>query len=215
MECHLFKMLVQKYHDGELDLAGMAEYENHFMECGECRRLDAQFAGVFSALDGIKLLEPSPGFDMNVMAHVDVARFRVSIARKAWISLRGLWQGLPKPLRVTGIAAPVFALFVAVYSPILLTMVLIAKKGVGVAGYGLYMIRKVVEDPSIIIHYLNLFEKYRVAGKILIKTAHRQAGGIPVTYSGLGIVIAVVMLVVIIRMTRIAWSKGETHVGIS
>ena len=214
MKCHLFKMLIQKYYDGELDPAGSAEYENHVRECEACGKLDRQYSRVLTVLDGMELFEPSPLFDRNVMVHVDVSRYKVSAARKTWISIRSGWNNLPTPVRVTGATAAVFGLFVAVYSPILTSLVFAMRKVIGIGASGLYLLRRAIEDPAIITHYLNSLQEYRVAGRLLVRTLQRQAEGISAAYLGLGIIATVLSLYLIIRMTRMAWRKGETHVGI-
>ncbi|MBN2184169.1 MAG: zf-HC2 domain-containing protein [Candidatus Krumholzibacteriota bacterium] len=214
MKCHLFKMLIQKYYDGELDPAGNAEYENHAVECKECGKLDREYSAVLAALDGIELFEPSEQFNRNVMLHVDVARYKVGAARKAWISVRSGWNRLPTPLRVTGAIAAVFGLFVAVYTPILATFAFAMRKIIGIGASGIYLIRRAIEDPAIITHYLNSLQEYRVAGRLLVKTLQRQTEGISAGYLIIGILATVLSLYLIIRMTRMAWRKGETHVGI-
>lgn len=214
MNCDLFKMLIQRYHDGDLDLAGMAEYENHMRSCDGCRRLDSQFTGIFEALEGLELLQPSPDFNKNVMAGVDISRYKVRVSRKVWLSVRSFWRGLPAPVRATGIIASVFALFISVYTPFLLMMISAGKKLVAMTGSGLYIIRRIIDEPALMINYLNSFEKYRVAGKVLFKTIDRQIEGIPLTYYGLTAVAAAIVLFLVIRMTRTGWKKGEPHVSI-
>ncbi|HSG29840.1 MAG TPA: zf-HC2 domain-containing protein, partial [Candidatus Krumholzibacterium sp.] len=134
MNCRLFKMLIQSYHDGELELGEMAEYENHRDRCAACAQADAEFASVFTALSGIGHLEPSPGFNASVMAHVDVARYRVSAWKKIWLSVRGFWRGLPSPIQATTVVASVFALFVGIYTPFLMMMMAAART---LAGYAM------------------------------------------------------------------------------
>ena len=113
MKCHLFRMIAQKYYDGELDPAGRAEYENHARECARCGEFDREYSFLFAALDDIETYEPSPEFNLRVMANVDVARYRVGAARKAWISIRSGWNRLPSAVRVTAAIAAVFGLFVS------------------------------------------------------------------------------------------------------
>ncbi|MBN2071462.1 MAG: zf-HC2 domain-containing protein [Candidatus Krumholzibacteriota bacterium] len=214
MNCHLFKMLVQKYYDGELDLAGMAEYENHTSECRACHAIDREYSKVFNALGAMEIFEPSPEFNMKIMAHVNVARYRVSPLKKAWISVRGRWDLLPAPLRAGVMTSAVFGLFVAVYTPILTSFVVLTQRMLGIGASGIYMLRRTIEDPAILMQFINSLEKYRVAGRLLIKTFQRQAGDISAVYLSIGIIASILSLYLIIRMTRIAWRKGETHVGI-
>ncbi len=214
MKCHIFRMLVQRYHDGALDPAAMAEYENHLHGCDACRRLDSQFAGVFRALEKMELFKPSADFDRNVMANVNVARYRRTALRNAAISLRNFWEGFPAPLRISGIAAAVFALFTAIYTPFLYVMASAGRKLAELAGSGLYIARKMIDDPSLLVNYTNSIEKYRVAGRILLKTMQRQIAGMPLVYIGLTMIAVAGIMYLVIRMTRGAWRKGDTHAGI-
>lgn len=214
MKCHIFRMLVQKYHDGALDPAATAEYENHLRGCGACRRIDSQFAGVFGALEKMELYEPSADFNGNVMARVNVARYRVTPLKKALNLLGDFWEGLPSPVRVTGISAAVFALFTAIYTPFLYVMASAGKRLAELAGAGLYFARKTIDDPSLLVDYTGTVERYRVAGRVLFKTMQRQIAGMPLGHIGLTIIAMAVITYVAIRITRGAWKKGDTHAGV-
>lgn len=214
MKCHIFKMLIQRYYDGELSPAEMAEYDNHIIKCEGCGELDRQYVAVFTALEGIEFLEPSPGFDRNVMAQVDISRYRVGVVRKAASALRSAWRGLPSPVRATGYIAAAFALFVAVYSPILSMIASGIRNLIGMVGSGIFLIQTFIKDPSLILNYMSFLEKYHVAWKILVKTVQRHVAGASMLYLILTVIIAGAMLYFVIRKARIAWRKGETHVGI-
>ncbi|MBN1164091.1 MAG: zf-HC2 domain-containing protein [Candidatus Krumholzibacteriota bacterium] len=214
MRCELFSMLVQRYHDGELSAVEMAEYKNHLRDCAACRRIDAEYAGMFVLLESIHLFQPSEDFDSKVMARVDISRYRVGLARRAGKGLRKYWNGLPVPLRSTALIASIFALFVAVYSPIIYTLIGAGRRLVALAGSGLYIAQKIWEDPVIVTNYLDSVTNYRIAGKIIFDTLQRQLLGIPIAHITLTVTAVLVILVVVIRMTRVAWKKGETHVGI-
>jgi anti-sigma factor RsiW len=214
MQCRHAVNLMQRYHDGELSAAERAAYESHLAACGACRALDAQFEAVFGALGGLPLAEPPAGFDERVMARVDVARYRVSVAKRAIAWLRRGWDVLPAPVRVSAQIAAVFALFTAVYTPILGMIADGARWVVTVAGSGVYLVRRVVEDPSIIGQFLETSANYRLAVKILAETFERRISGISVSHLVLGVLAAAVVLAIAARATRTAWNKGETHVGI-
>jgi predicted anti-sigma-YlaC factor YlaD len=205
---------MQRYHDGELSAAERAAYESHLASCTACRELDAQFAAVFGALGDLPLAEPSAGFDESVMARVDVARYRRSMAKRAVAWLRRGWDLLPAPVRVSAQIAAVFAIFTAVYTPILGMIASGARWVVTVAGSGIYVLRRVLEDPSIIGQFLEKSANYRLAVKILAETFERQISGISVSHLVLGVLAAAVVLFFAARVTRTAWNKGETHVGI-
>lgn len=214
MNCRHFEMLIQKYHDGELGAAERAEYESHLASCSSCRELDAQFAAVFGALDGIPLAEPSPGFDSGVMARVDVARYRKSAASRAGAAVRSGWDMIPSPARVAACIAAVFGLFVAVYTPMIGMIAAVAGRAVTYVGSGLYIAKRVIEDPSVIGKYLATSTNYKLAGRILLETFEKQVSGIQLAHLVIAGLSAVVIVVLVVRATRIVWRKGETHVSI-
>ncbi len=214
MRCDLFKMLIQRYHDSELGPGEMAEYENHMSGCEKCRRLHEQYAGVFSVLEDIELFEPSAAFDEKVMAHVNVARYRTGLMRRFARLVRTGWNQIPAPLRVTSVIAAVFAIFLSVYTPMLFMIISIGRRLVALAGTGVFLVREAIEDPSIISGFLERVTNYRVAGKIVYDTIYRQISVIPFSHLVISGIAVAVVLAVFIRMTRTAWRKGETHVGI-
>jgi hypothetical protein len=214
MNCHLFKMLIQRYHDGELDRGDMAEYEEHRRNCHQCERLDMTFSGIFTVLEDMEVIEPPSDFNMKVMARVDVSRYKVRAARKVFLSVRGFWRGLPVPVQATGIISSVFALFIAIYTPFLLMMVSSGEKLLGMTESALYVIRRFFDDPQRILNYISSVEKYRVGGKLLVKTLQRQVADVPLTYFAVTAIAATVILYIIFRTAHGFWKKGETHVSI-
>lgn len=214
MQCGHVRNLMQRYHDGELSSAERAAYESHLASCGACRALDARIAAVFAALGGLPLAEPPAGFDASVMARVDVSRYRASVAKRLSAAVRSGWDLLPAPVRISAEAAAVFALFTAVYTPILGVIARGARWVVMVAGSAIYLARRVIEDPSIIGRFLETSTNYPLAAKILAQTFERRVSGISVLHLALGGLALAVALILIARATRISWNKGETHVGI-
>jgi len=214
MNCRHFEMLIQKYHDGELGAAERAEYESHMATCAGCRELDSRFAAVFGALGHIPLAEPAPGFDSAVMARVDVARYRKSAASRAVAVLRGGWDRIPRPARIAAGIAAVFGLFVGVYTPVIGMIAAAAGRAATFVGSGLYVAKRVIEDPSIIGKYLASSTNYRLAGRILLETFEKQVSGIQVSHIAMAALSVVVIVILVVRATRVAWSKGETHVSI-
>ncbi len=214
MDCRNFELLVQKYHDGELDAAMMAEYESHLVSCGACRELDAGYAYVFEALEDLPLAEPSPSFDAAVMSRVDVTRYRTSVARRAAAAVRGGWDWLPKPVRVSAGIFAVFGLFTAVYTPIIGMLAAAARDAFSFIGSGLFIARRIIDDPSIISKYLSTSTNYKLAVRILLETFEKQISGIQVSHLAIAGLSAVIIVILVVRATRIAWSKGETHVSI-
>jgi hypothetical protein len=214
MNCRHFEMLIQKYHDGELGAAERAEYESHMASCATCRALDAQFAAVFGALGEMPLAEPSPEFDSAVMARVDVGRYSRSALSRSAYDLRNGWDGIPLPARVAAVLAAVFGLFVAVYTPMIGMLASGAGKAVAFAGSGLYILRRVIEDPSVIGDYLATSTNYRLAGRILLETLEKRISGIQLSHLALAGLAAAILTILVVRAARTAWRKGETHVGI-
>ena len=213
MDCHLFKLLIQRYYDGELEAVEIAEYEQHRRSCERCRALDAEFASLFSVLEGIPLFEPSADFNSEVMARVDVARYRESPARKAAGLFGGAWNRLPAPVRITGSITAVFALFVSTYRP-MLDLLLIGLKWVA-ALFGTIAVLT-TELPSLMGHLAEQFSSmrnYEVALKTIFHAFHSIISEFSLAY-GIGAALAVAVLLVLIRVARIAIGKGETHASV-
>lgn len=214
MQCRHIAILAQRYHDGDLDAAERARYEKHLAECEACRDLDARYAAVFGALASLPLPDPPPGFDTRIMERVKVSRYRAGPARRFGAAMRAGWELLPRPLRVAAGLVAVFGLFTAVYTPLLGMLAEAAGKAVDFAGSGMFIMRRVIEDPSLAGRYLETATNYRLAGRILVQALTRQASGIGVPYAGLAALAALAVLVVVARATRARFSKGESHVGI-
>lgn len=214
MECHLFKILIQRYYDGELDPVEIAGYEQHKRSCEACRELDTEFAGVFAALEGIPRLEPSVDFNSRVMARVDVARYRESPARKVVGVFGGTWERLPAPVRITGAITAVFALFVSAYRPLL--DILLGALQATAALFGTVIVLTRGGLPRVMDHLvkqLNSFKNYEVALKTIINAFQSIAVELNVTYI-LVAALAVAVLLFLIRMARVASGKGETHASL-
>jgi len=214
MECHFFRMLIQRYYDSELDPAEQAEYENHRRTCSLCREMDRQFAGVFKALDDIPLFAPSRNFNEKILVQVEISRYRIGLPRRISNAISGVWDRVPSPVRVWGTAAVVFSLFVTVYRPFLDLIVSMGEKTVFFLGTGLLALRELPGRSEIILKYLSSATNYKVAGETLLRALQKVVFGIPLSHIAIGVVALLVVLFVVIRTTRTAWKKGETHVGI-
>jgi hypothetical protein len=81
-------------------------------------------------------------------------------------------------------------------------------------GSGLFIARRIIEDPSVIQKYLATSTNYRLAGRILLETFEKQLSGIQIFHLVIAGISAFVILALVVKATRIAWSKGETHVSI-
>ena len=213
MECHLFKILIQRYYDGELEPVEIAEYEHHRHSCEACMELDTQYASVFAALEGIPRLEPSADFNSSVMARVDVARYRENPARKVIGVFGGTWGRLPAPIRITGTITAVFALFVSAYRP-LLDMLLGALQAVALLfGSVIVLTRELPRLMGDLLGQLRSLKNYEVALKTIINAFQGIASELNITYI-LAAALAVAVLLILIRMARVASGKGETHASV-
>ncbi len=213
MDCHLFRLLMQRYYDGELEPPERAEYENHRRQCEECRVEDARFAGVFSLLESVPRFEPRSDFDARVLARIDVAAFRVRPARKAAIAIGRVWNALPVPLRNAAVVVAAGAFFVTLYRPLLAYLVSVVERGAGSAWSGVLVLRALVEKMVIVWKGAGTMRNYEVVGQTLQRTFLRMLGGMHPHEIALIIVSLAVVVAVIYRMAA-ARRKGETHVGI-
>jgi anti-sigma factor RsiW len=213
VECHLFKILIQRYYDGELEPVEIAEYEQHKRSCEACRELDTEFAGVFAVLEGIPRLEPSVDFNSRVMARVDVARYRESPARKVVGLFGGTWERLPAPVRITGAITAVFALFVSAYRPLLDILLGALQATAALFGTVIVLTRELPRMMDHLVEQLNSFKNYEVALKTIINAFQSIASELNVTYI-LVAALAVAVLLFLIRMARVASGKGETHASL-
>jgi anti-sigma factor RsiW len=185
VDCHLFKMLIQRYYDGELDPVAVSDYERHRSGCGDCRALDAEFAALFGALEIIPRLEPSEGFNARVMSRVDVSRYRVSAARRFAALFGGAWNQMPASVRV----------------------------GTALVGSFLLLTRELPNMWNDLLDILGAVESYKVAGETLLNALQRSISALPVIYVLIPLA-AFVLLLLLVRITRAIAKKGETHAGI-
>ncbi|HUV36834.1 MAG TPA: zf-HC2 domain-containing protein [Patescibacteria group bacterium] len=213
MDCHLFRILLQRYHDGELDAVERAEYERHLTRCTACRELDHQFTEVFRALDGIPLMEPADDFNARVMTHVNVSRYRARRGRRAIRVIENAWWWVPRPVRIAIPVCAAFALFAVVYTPVLEFLLATGERALAFAGSSLLVIKELAGRSGAVLEFLGTAAHYRVAGEVLVRTVHRIAAEIPITYIGLAAVALVFVFYMVIRAARIAWKKGDTNAG--
>lgn len=214
MDCHLFRMLVQNYYDGEMDAVERAEYEKHRSLCNACLKVDRRFAEIFSALDGVPVLEPSNGFNENVMAAVDISRYRVGVMRKACNAIGAGWSHVPAPVRKLLPAGAAIALFITIFRPFYFSLISIGERAVALLGSGLIVLKELAERSRTIVNYLSSATNYKVAGEILLKTLQRMVNEVPILQIGLIVAVLLVVLFIAVKTARIVWKKGETNVGI-
>jgi len=213
VDCHLFKILIQRYYDGELDLVAISDYERHRRGCGNCRALDAEYAALFGALGDIPRFEPSDRFNAEVMSRVDISRYRVGVARRFAGLIGGTWNRMPASVRVSTALAAVFALFVTIYRPLLQLLIDMLRGTATFVGSILLLARELPNMWNDLADGLGAVESYKVAGETLLNALQRVASALPVIYILIPF-IAVVLLLFLVRITRSIAKKGETHAGI-
>jgi hypothetical protein len=214
MECHLFKLLIQRYHDGELEPAERAEYENHRRRCASCRALDERFAIVAGALDGMDLFEPSPGFDARVLSRVDTKAYRVSPVRKAVRATGRAWNAVPIPVRNAALVAALGIFFIAVYKPLLDYMIATIRHGAEAFLTGTVFVGELIDRVGSIWKGSGATRNYEIVGQTLLRAFHRYVTGASAAQIAAAIVSLILVAVVLHRMLGAARRKGETHVGI-
>jgi len=214
MECHLFRLLIQRYFDGELDPAERAEYENHRRRCEACRALDSRYALLAAALDRVPLMEPSALFNKRVLSRVDVAAYRVGPARTAVRAIGSGWNAVPAPLRNGIVIAAACALFIAVCTPLLDYMILTIRQGAEVLWSGMIFMRGLGPRIEVMSRSIGTVRNYEVAGQMLLRAFHRLAAGLNPVEAVLVIASLILVAVVLHRMLGAARRKGETNVCI-
>ena len=214
MECHLFGLLIQRYYDDDLGAVERAEYENHRRTCAPCLEKDRQFAAVFNSLGNIPLFEPAEDFNEKVLSRVDISRYRASAIRKAMNALGAAWDWVPTPVRVGTVLAGAFVLFITAYRPFLDLMIAVGNRTLTFFGSGLILIKELAGRSETLIKYFGSANNLKVAGETLLRTMQKLIATIPVSHVALVTAAVLIALVIIIRTARVAWKRGETHVGI-
>ncbi len=214
MECDLYRLLIQRYHDGELEPAERAEYENHRRRCEACRVADARFELVAGALDVLTRFEPAPDFDARVLSRVDIAAYRVSPARRAAHAAGRAWNTIPIPARNGSIIAAVGLFFIAVYKPLLDYLLATIRHGAEVLWTGTIFARALLERIETIWKSSGAVRNYEIVGQTLLRALQRYYAGMNAAQIAAAIVSLVVIAVVLHRMVGAARRNGETHVGI-
>jgi anti-sigma factor RsiW len=214
MDCHLFRLLMQRYHDGELEPAERAAFEHHRSGCGECRALDARFALLVGALDAAPRFEPSAGFDARVLACVDIAAYRVSPVRRAFRAAERRWSAAPVALRNAAVIAALCALFIAVYKPLLDSMIATIRQGTEALWSGIVIFQQIGHRVETIWRSAGTVRNYEIVGQMLLRAFRRFGAGAGATEIALAIASLVVVALVLYLMRAAARRKGETHVCI-
>jgi anti-sigma factor RsiW len=214
MDCHVYRLLIQRYYDGELDAVERAEYESHSRQCDACRAEDARFAGVFALLGAAPRYEPSSEFNARVLARVDVAAYRVGPLRKTARALAHLWNAVPVPLRNGAVIVGIFALFMAAYRPFLWYLVSVIERGADSVSSGMLFLRALAERTATVWKGSGALRQYEVAGQTLGRAVQKLFGGMHPHEIALLLVSAILIVIALYRTVAAARRKGETHVGI-
>lgn len=206
-------MLIQRYYDGELDPVAVSDYEHHRHGCENCRALDAEFAALFGALEEIPRFEPSAGFNAQVMSRVDVSRYRVSVARRFGVLIGGAWNRMPAFVRIGTTLTAVFALFLTIYRPFLQLLIDMLRATTTLVGSIFLLTRELPNMWGDLLDSLGAVESYKIAGETLLNALHRAVTTLPMIYILIPLV-AIILLLFLVRITRAIAKKGETHAGI-
>jgi hypothetical protein len=214
MECGLFRLLMQRYYDGELDEAERAEYENHRRRCDACRVMDNRFAHLIAALDETPLFEPAFDFNRRVLARVNVGAYRRSPVSGVFDAIGRCWGAIPVPVRNGAIIALVCAAIVAVYKPFLDYIVSTVEQGAIALWSGMAVMSGLLDKVGVVWNGMGTARNYEVVGRTLLRTFRRAVPG-----SSEILIVAVVAALVLIgiivsRRLIAARNKGETHVSI-
>lgn len=213
MDCHLFRLLIQKYHDGELEPAEMAKFQAHLADCAQCAALEAEYHGVFEALDGIGYQEPSPGFNEAVMAQIDTGKYRKSAARKFATAISWKWNLLPGYVRVTGALALVFALFMYIFRPIFHLFITGARNVLAFIGSAVILFRETGKLLDTVVNYFKSDPEFILAARIIIRKIHNAAAEMHYSYMIGTVLLTIIMIYFVARMSRSSWRKGESNAG--
>jgi hypothetical protein len=214
MKCHLFRLLIQQYYDGELDPAECAEYENHRRQCAACRARDSRFALCVQALDDVPRLEPSADFNRRVLSQVDVASYRVSPAAAALRAIGRTWNGMPVALRNSGIIAAICAVFIAVYKPLLDYMIVTIRQGAEALWSATLLVRELGGRIAPLLRSNGAARSYEVVGQTLLRAFHHMVSGVNPVQVIVAISSLVLIAVVLRRTLEAARRKGENNVCI-
>jgi len=214
MECHLFRLLIQRYYDGELDPAQRSEYENHRRGCGECRAQDGRFAFLVGALDNVPRFEPSADFNRRVLSHVDVAAYRVSVPRAALRAIGRGWNGMSIPLRNSAVVVAVCAVFIAVYKPLLDYVIMTARQGAEALWSGTLLVQELGDKIALIWRSIGTVQSYEIVGQTLLRAFHHIVSGLNPVQVAVAIAAVVFVAVALHRVFGVAQRKGESDVCI-
>jgi hypothetical protein len=214
VECHLFRLLIQRYHDAELTAVERAEYENHRRQCEACRESDGRFAVLAAALDEAPRFEPSADFNRRVLSRINPAAYRVGAARRGVRAIGRGWNAVPIPVRNAIAVAAVCSVIITVYQPLFDYMIVTIRHGAEALWSGMLFARELAERVIMIWNGAGAVRNYEIVGQTLLRALHRFASGLNPVQGTLAIVSLLLAVVVLYRLLGAARRKGETNVSI-
>ncbi len=214
MDCDLFRLLIQKYYDGELDPAEKARFEAHRAECPKCRAAGNDFLEVFETLQGIDRFQPSEQFNSRVMAKVDTGKYRENVLRKFVRDINWKWNAIPAWARIAGSLTAAFVFFMYVFRPVYLEIVEAARKTVLFLLSAAVLLRRAGDLYERVINYLNSDPGFIVAARVLAGKVVQFLREIPAGFYVAGALIAVLIIYMLLKFARTSWRKGESHVSV-
>ena len=213
MDCHLFTLLIQKYHDGELERAVKAEFETHLAGCKKCQELESYYSEAFSALENMQVYQPSTAFNNRVMAKVNVRKYKRSFLAVILGRISGRVNLLPGYIRVTGAVAGVFALFMYIFRPVFLYILSAGESLIGFTATLADVFKRSRTIIDIVVNYFKSDNGFVLAVMILFRKIKEIAAQIPMGYFITVFVLACLVVLLVARISRSTWRKGESHVG--
>ena len=214
MDCNLFKLLIQKYYENELSPVERAEYESHRNSCENCRKLDREFALIFSALDDLTVYEPSADFNSKVLSRIDISRYRKGIASRLISAVNGYWYRLPAPARfITATGIILFAIIVSV-NPVLEIFVTALSKGTIFVAWLANQFQSILDRLTPTVSAIFSIDVYEIAGRTILRAFKLTAESEMFKGVSLTILIVVLMVALFEIIKKQARRKGETNVCI-
>lgn len=214
MDCRLFRLLVQKYYDGELSDAEASEYEEHRRQCGDCRRIDAEYARLFSILDGMPEYEPSEGFNHAVLSRVDLSKYREGVLAKGARGAARLFGPIPSTIRNIVTVMASLLVIALIYHPMLDLLINLISNGI-------ILLNNSVESAGGMLHKIGVplvsmlsAKSYGVVATTILRSLRIVIEALPVQYMGLTLLTAFVVTLVIVLMGKEIRRKGETNVNL-
>ncbi|HMA75886.1 MAG TPA: zf-HC2 domain-containing protein [Candidatus Krumholzibacteriaceae bacterium] len=214
MDCNLFSLLIQKYHDGELDRAMEAKYEKHLAGCEKCEAMDARYSELFSAFEKMEIYQPPEGFNGKVMANVNIRKYRKNLLSGFLSLIARRVNILPGYIRVASAVTAAFALFMYIFRPVFMYMISVLESFVGFASSSAYLLVKQTSAVfEIVVNYFNSDPEFLLAATILLRKSKGIIGEISGVYLVAVFLLVFLIVVTITGVLRSMLQKGESHVS--